>query len=100
MEAAAASLTQLPAGRLAAVAALAAGAPLAAFSARAVDAWGNAAAPSDALPCELVLECAALEPPSVAAPFSAAGVACMQGALLVDLLSHRHSRSWCLCVPR
>lgn len=79
MEAAAASLTQLPADRPAAVAALMAGAPLGALSARAVDAWGNAAAPTDALPCELVLECAALEPPSAAAPFSAAGVACMQG---------------------
>lgn len=79
MDAAAQSLTQLPPDRPAAVATIAAGAPLPVFSARAVDAWGNAAAPTDAMPCELVLECPALEPPSIAAPFSAAGLACMQG---------------------
>ncbi len=80
MRAAAESLTQLPSGRPAAVATLTVGAELPAFTACARDAWGNASGPAPALTCELLLECAALEPASLAVPFSAAGVARVQGA--------------------
>ncbi len=85
MRAAAESLTQLPSGRPAAVATLTVGAELPAFTACARDAWGNASAPAPALTCDLVLECAALEPASLAVPFSAAGVARVQGAPYIVL---------------
>lgn len=79
---AAAVMTQLPPERAAALAlTLPSGGALPAFHVQAIDAWGNATGPTDALPCDVTAACDALSPVLTCFSIPASGRAYVEGTL-------------------